>query len=245
MNKEDERQAPTVGNDSAGGTTSRDLSESALGFREPLGDDAMQQLRRYQVLTVPPSARRALMGAPLPGIAPDLLNDTLPPHRAVEHVEHVESEGSLELDTPAVPPTRQHRWRGFVAITLLFMVALVIVGWVKHSQGPESRPAPTVPSVPPRSASAPEPPSPSIVTEAPSRSVEVGPAPPRLSEEQPSARKLAIGLAATPTRLPSATPPAPPRSASSADVAPVSSSPAAPSPVPQTSVGKGFRLGSR
>jgi len=117
------------------------------GFREPLGDNAVEHLRRYQSMTIPPSARRALMRAELPPAAPELLHDTLPPRLGVQRSNQ---EPTVELDAaPAPSPTRRRKLRGFVLGVAAVMLALLLSAWLV---GPGQPQQPTAVSQPPPKA---------------------------------------------------------------------------------------------
>ncbi|HEY6080372.1 MAG TPA: hypothetical protein VIW29_16270 [Polyangiaceae bacterium] len=90
-NSEEQPIAPERGGDGSavGGAPG---AGSPAGFREPLGENALEQLRHYQVMTIPPDARAAFLSAQLPGASPELLYDTLPPNAGAEH-----ASGALEL----------------------------------------------------------------------------------------------------------------------------------------------------
>jgi hypothetical protein len=134
MNKDHENQPTASGTDTVPPPSDRDPTRGHKGFREPLGENSIEQLRRYQVITIPPSARRALLGAELPGASPELLYDTLPPHLGVRHEG---TDAPLQLEhPPAISSARRRVARaialGFAA-TILALSLLILVRWAGSS----------------------------------------------------------------------------------------------------------------
>lgn len=247
MNKDNDPQAAMREAEPSTEAKEQDVSgelhvNPGKGFREPLGDNAIEHLRRYQVMTIPPSVRRALMGAQLPGIAPDLLSDTLPPERARQHVP---ADDTLQIETPVIDPSRQRRFRGivgFIAALMLAVACIALVGRPHESRREVSaatssprQPRPTLTATPPAAASA------VPVAKVPSEDAFKQVLEPVAgSRERPFAKNPATQNAAAPRRqrsVVSATQSASSNSPSPASV-PVS-------PAPENSTGKGFRLGSR
>lgn len=217
-----------------------------MGFREPLGENAIEQLRQYQVITMPPSARRALLSAQLPGASPELLYDTLPPNLAV-HRDEPEPFEEPEA-SPAVSPSRQRKLRAIVMGLAVLMLLLVLVAWGRQ----RSEQAPTVSErsvqvVTQRPAAAPGPaaaaeegrPEQQIPLAAVSVRPEQSERPTR--EKTPStAERSATAVRLQPTREPSVSASAPARSPHAEGATSVPAPKAA-----EQSNGKRFRLGSR
>lgn len=245
MSKENETPGPVSGTEATvPASGDRDGYTIGKGFREPLGENAIERLRSYQVMTIPPSARRALMSAELPGASPDLLHDTLPPNRPLEHVEE---EASLEVEAPIVAPERKRRLRGVVVLVAAFMLVLIVAAWLRPSSA--LVPQPSVAS----SAAAPSPPRPRLpASEPPLEPVERAkeslslpeatepPTPPERPKATPPERKAATADVAVPTKkspvVSVTAPPSPPTAEPASVPAP---------PVAGGAGGKGFRLGSR
>ena len=246
MKHDDDTHPPISGSESTQPPSTDDTNETrGKGFRDPLGDDAVEHLRRYQVITMPPSARRALLSAQLPGASPELLYDTLPPNLGVQHDQ---GEVPEEVGTAVtVSPTRQRRLRAIVIGLAALMLVLVLVAWVRRpSEQPSSaanplpgqkaaplatRPTPTGADTPPVQPDGQVPGPVPTPLEAPT------PAVPRESDSTP--RKSATDSSQRPNKEPSVA------------VAPPTRSPPAPDPAtvppasPEGSAGKKFRLGSR
>jgi hypothetical protein len=161
MDKEshDEDQPPPPEHAEAGREREpRDAAET--GFREPLGDNAVERLRRYQSITLPPDARAAFLSAKLPGAAPELLYDTLPPNMRAEHVGgalplpgtepsfEADSERERALDaenTGSETPTTtiaetsapDRHLRGIAIVGAILLAVALLLGWVTISRDRE------------------------------------------------------------------------------------------------------------
>ncbi len=235
MSKQPETPAPVV--DPLSARPHRDDEESSAvrrGYREPLGENALDQLRSYQVLTIPPSARRALMSAELPGASPELFDDTFPPHWKSDH------EGPPEApvhDVPTVAPERRARLRRIVTATAALMLALTVIALLTRwrASSPALPVAPQVPAAPsPRATSSSRAPAPvkdTFTTVVPPTPERHPPSPTKISATAPS------GVPIHKPWVHSPPPPASPRAVAPATV----SSSATPEGAPR----KGFRLGSR
>jgi hypothetical protein len=146
------------------------------GFSEDLGDDGIEQLRRYQVMTIPPNARAELMAAKLPEATPELLQDTVPPNRNASGPDVVAPKdvpapavksrsrlGDAELArherTVLIPRVRQRKQRTAALIAagaaaLLAIAGIVIARLDTHGEPPPGAPAPPITPVAPKAAPA-------------------------------------------------------------------------------------------
>lgn len=170
-NSEDQPSPPErVASDDRDSGDSSQRDDSPAGFREPLGDDAVEQLRRYQVMTIPPDARAAFLSAKLPGASPELLYDTLPPGAGAEHargarelpptepgleadpVQHDATprlaEGDAELEAVATTGPDRHL-RGIAIAGGILLVAALLLGWATLSRDREIQRALGRQSLPP------------------------------------------------------------------------------------------------
>lgn len=155
---EDQPRAP----EHDGAPRDSDADDAAAGFREPLGDNAVEQLRRYQVMTIPPDARAAFLSAKLPGASPELLYDTLPPKAGVEHAggalqlpqeeppwfaaepaEHL-ADGTApiepepeEVATPERSAPSERQLRTVAVIGGILFLAAVLLAWVAFNRDRE------------------------------------------------------------------------------------------------------------
>jgi hypothetical protein len=214
-----------------------DPSDAHESFRAPLGEDALSQLRSYQVLTIPPSARRALMSAELPGASPDLLNDTLPPRRENVHVEP-------SLDAPSVSTRRTRRLRAVVAILAGLLLTFTLLAVLTRPTEPRGTTDTSVrrPALDPLPRTLPEArlSPPKALAVAVSSVAPVSPVAPPSHPPRAPAKKSATQPRSVPMEQPSVhTTPSP---ASSPVVAPATLPPSA---TPGAGPRPGFRLGSR
>ncbi len=135
----------------------RESQEAHAGFREPLGDNAVEQLRRYQSITLPPDARAAFLSAKLPGAAPELLYDTLPPHLRTEHeggplplpetepAHETEFYANEPADTGSETPTTttaasngpDRHLRGIAIVGGILFILALLLGWATLTRDSE------------------------------------------------------------------------------------------------------------
>jgi hypothetical protein len=244
MKHDDETHAPISGSEPTQPPSTDDVHEKK-GFRDPLGEDAVEHLRRYQVITVPPSARRALLSAQLPGASPELLYDTLPPNLGVQH-DHAEVPEEIGTSV-TVSPARQRRLRAIVIGLAALMVVLVAVALLRRPSAEPSAagnpapgqataaavatPAPTGAPVPPAPPDSQVSASVSAASDAPIQAAR--------TESDSTHRKSATEFTARPSKEPSVAVSPPTRSSPAPDPATV------PPATPEGTAGKKFRLGSR
>jgi hypothetical protein len=156
-NSEDQARAP----ERDGAPRDSDAGDPITGFREPLGENAVERLRRYQVMTIPPDARAAFLSAKLPGASPELLYDTLPPKAGVEHpggavelpqeepwfaaepAEHLgEGTGPIqpepeEVATSEGPVASARQLRTVAVIGGILFLAAVLLAWIAFTRDRE------------------------------------------------------------------------------------------------------------
>jgi hypothetical protein len=166
---EDQPRAP----EHEGAPRDSDADDATAGFREPLGDNAVERLRRYQVMTIPPDARAAFLSAKLPGASPELLYDTLPPKAGVEHpggapelpqeepwfaaepAEHLANgtgpseSGPEEVAPPEGAAPSERQLRTVAVIGGILFLAAVLLAWIAFNRDREIQRAigthPTIP----------------------------------------------------------------------------------------------------
>lgn len=267
---EDQARAP----EHDGAPRDSDADDAAAGFREPLGDNAVEQLRRYQVMTIPPDARAAFLSAKLPGASPELLYDTLPPKAGVEHAGgalelpqeeppwfaaepaehladgtgHIEPEPE-EVATPERSAPSERQLRTVAVIGGILFLAAVLLAWVAFNRDREiQRAVGTRPAV--LQGNAPV----IVVQPAATLAAPLAPAPEVApgavtSEPAPPAALLSSRSEKKPAtdshEAPKGTLPVASPPPTEPAVLPSASSPSAPPATSATASGKKFRLGSR